>query len=343
MGLVSFFRAFSGILFEELVEPDSTDRLKLIFKARSPERAGSSHPIAVLLGMVTELGWVDPRGWQGRLPHAAAILHYLVCEDALLFILLHEIQHALHRHTKPGSDREGVSVPAVRSLLPDSIANGTVQQEAAYGHEMEYQADELAFMDLLLRRSQHGPQRAQIAYLGISLLFFALETVERFGGVGTQPAWMTHPTSTARMDRLRRFAVGMARHDARFSGLTELDEGFQPGTPFGTLAREKLRFLVPRSPIDDLINRCSKDTGDSQSTDVFLLNCLLWLMLGNEERVIRNLANAASGGRRRNYEESPATDVRAVDAGAAVLVQHLAHLLRSTPPLDRFADRLVVP
>ena len=64
-------------------------------------------------------------------------------------------------------------------------------------------------------------------------------------------------------------------------------------------------------------------------------------MLGDEERVIRNLANAASAERHPNREERPA-NMRAVDAGA-VLVQHLAYLLRSTPPLDRFADRLVVP
>jgi hypothetical protein len=341
MGLVSFFRAFSGILFEDLVEPDKTDRLKLIFKARSPERAAPSHPVAVLLGMVIELGWVDLRGCQFRLQHAAAILHHLASEDALLFILLHEIQHALLRHTKPGSNRKEISVPPVRTLLPDSILDGTVQQEAAYSHEMEYQADELAFIDLLLRRCQNGPWRAQIAYLGVSLMFFALETVERLGGMGTQSAWMTHPASSARMDRLRRIAVGMAHRDARFAGLTDLDEGFQADEPFGTLAREKLRFLVPRSPVNDLIDLC-KDTGDPRRIHVFLSNCLLWLMLGDEERVIRTLANAGSAGRHSSREERPA-DVRAGDAGAAVLVRRLADLLRSTPPLDRFAERLVAP
>ena len=312
VGLVTYVRAFSGILLGDIIEPDESDRLSVSFKRSGATRVDATHPLAELIGMVHEVGWPDRGGWKRNLAHAVRIMHSLANEDALEFLLLHELHHATRRHTRPN---EGET---------------TVGQEAAYGHQMEFEADKLAFTQVMLRHRT----RPELTYLGISLFFLALETYERLGGLGSRPAWTTHPPAASRMTRLRDTARDMARIEPAFATASELAESLMP------IAHEYLRDLVPRSPIDDLVNQCVDTKGDVCNAERFASTCILWLTLGDEGRTLASLAETALLARDWNEDVHRSAEDRSFGRSLVAMIHGLADILRSDPILEPLAQRL---
>jgi len=318
-GLVTYLRAFAFIFCRRMhIVLNGAE----VTVSLDPHVDDDRRAVSTLLGALLEIGWPSTVNVRDRLAGEDASVQSLfdgISRVALDFILLHELLHAVKRHSQP--DR----------------LQTTLFQEAGILQNEEFEADVFAFSLLLTRYSRSAKQ----AYLGISLLFHALSEYERFGGGAAAPNWLSHPPVALRFDRLRRSLPNIVAQSKEI------------GTPLGVTARQLMDLeelvgryvmgvcvdMVPSSPLNEIFHRAMKDKDPSRGERMFLWTILEGLALGDPDLVMLNLANV--GREVQNWQDDPNDEEgHALGASYMRLIGKFRDLLISEPRLSSLADKL---
>ncbi|HVO59374.1 MAG TPA: hypothetical protein VMT53_00490 [Terriglobales bacterium] len=319
LGLMSYLRAFAFIFCRrmQLVRNGAEVTVSL-----DPHVDDDRKAVSTLLGSLLEIGWPSTINVGDRLSDedpAVQSLYDGISRVALDFILLHELLHAVKRHSQP------------------ERLKTTLFQEAGMLHNEEFEADVFAFSLLLTRYSRSAKQ----AYLGISLLFHALSEYERFGGGAAAPNWLSHPPVALRFDRLRRSLPNIVAQSKEISA------------PLGFTARQLVDLeellgryvmgvcvdMLPSSPLNEIFHRATKEKDPSRGERMFIWTNLIWLALGDPDLVMLNLRNVVRDVQNWQHDTND-HEGHVLGASYVRLIEKFRDLLMSEPRLSSLVDKL---